>query len=421
MASYPDLRAFVSKLLRILNTRGREARIVGGAVRDRYLGFEPVDYDLATSASPEEVMTSLEENGIRYLTIGLSHGTVTALESHHKVEVTTLRKDQTTDGRRASVEFHDNFEEDAMRRDFTMNALSIDAADQIHDYFGGRRDLDRGVICFVGDPSERIKEDYLRILRFFRFRGRYNLSSDEKTLRAVTVLYSGLNRVSAERITKETVAMFSHTVPLEVLQDYIKTGLFHFVFRSTKSIDECLNFAPLLERCLSMKFAERSACFLALVCLLDPAARLDRLKLSRSQRTLVDILRLGFQDLSSLGGERADAMELIDRWEKPLARGVFQEVLDPFWHLWLNYCKEGRFLQGSLSNVRSIEEQFADLRQQKAPLNGHEIKKLLGIEAGSELGELRRQLLRAFRNGVVSTKEEANDWLRDLTSEGHFS
>ena len=180
------------------------ARIVGGAVRDALAGRAVADIDLATPDRPEAVMAALAAAGLRAEPTGLAHGTVTAIAQGRGFEVTTLRLDVETDGRHAVVAFTDNWRADAARRDFTFNAMSLTREGGLFDYFGGEADLSAGITRFVGDPAVRIAEDYLRILRFFRFHARYGSrppdAATEAAIRAGVPFLAGL---SVERIWSE--------------------------------------------------------------------------------------------------------------------------------------------------------------------------------------------------------------------------
>src|SRR3954463_6393951 len=167
-------RRGMRKLLKALGADEGLTRYVGGAVRDDLLGLPVSDIDLATRIAPDEVMRRLEKARIKAVPTGIDHGTVTAVSDGHPFEITTLRRDVATDGRRATVAFTDDWEEDAARRDFTINALSADPlTGELFDYFGGLPDLENRHIRFIGDPLQRIAEDHLRILRFFRFHARF--------------------------------------------------------------------------------------------------------------------------------------------------------------------------------------------------------------------------------------------------------
>jgi tRNA nucleotidyltransferase (CCA-adding enzyme) len=181
-----------------------EIRIVGGAVRDIALGKTPKDIDLATDATPDEMIELFDKNNIRHKPTGLEHGTVTAIIDSEPFEITTLRADVSTDGRHADVEFIRNWKEDAQRRDLTYNAMSLDFDGNLYDYFNGMDDLQDKVSNFVGDPEERIKEDYLRILRYFRFQSKLDSPKwDKDTLVAIKDNAKGLPQISVERIWQE--------------------------------------------------------------------------------------------------------------------------------------------------------------------------------------------------------------------------
>jgi poly(A) polymerase len=191
-----------------------EARLVGGCVRDALSGRSVSDIDLATPRRPEEVRTALERAGLRAAPTGLDHGTITAVSGGRGFEITTLRRDVETDGRRAVVAFTDDWREDAARRDFTINAMSMTRQGAVYDYFGGLADLAAGRVRFVGDPATRIAEDYLRILRFFRFYARYHRGDpDQAALAAIRDGVSGLASLSAERVWAELVRILAAPDP----------------------------------------------------------------------------------------------------------------------------------------------------------------------------------------------------------------
>jgi len=168
-------RRGVKRLLAALGAEEGLTRYVGGAVRDDLLGLPVNDVDLATRIPPDDVIRRLEKAKIKAVPTGIEHGTVTAVSDGHVFEITTLRRDVSTDGRRATVAFTDDWKEDAARRDFTINALSADPlTGELFDYFGGLADLETRHIRFIGDPLQRIAEDHLRILRFFRFHARFD-------------------------------------------------------------------------------------------------------------------------------------------------------------------------------------------------------------------------------------------------------
>ena len=189
-----------------LNEIGKEDRVrfVGGCVRKSISGENIDDIDLATILEPDEVKKRLNKEDIKVIDTGISHGTVTAILNNKKFEITTLRKDISTDGRHAKVIFSTNWEEDALRRDFTINAVYADIEGRIFDPFNGISDLQNGVIKFIGTADERIQEDYLRILRYFRFFTQYSkIDHNQDVIKSIKKYINGLNKVSNERIFDE--------------------------------------------------------------------------------------------------------------------------------------------------------------------------------------------------------------------------
>ena len=189
-----------------LNEIGEEskARFVGGCVRKALCGENVDDIDLATSLEPDEVKKILNKEDIKVIDTGISHGTVTAILNKKRFEITTLRKDISTDGRHANVEFTSNWKQDALRRDFTINAIYVDIEGRIFDPLNGISDFQNGKIKFIGFPEQRIQEDYLRILRYFRFFMQYSKTShDQDVIHSIKKNINGLNKISNERILDE--------------------------------------------------------------------------------------------------------------------------------------------------------------------------------------------------------------------------
>jgi poly(A) polymerase len=203
-----------------------EARFVGGVVRNSLMGREVSDIDIATPLTPDEVTKRLEATKLKAVPTGVEHGTITAISNGRPYEVTTLRRDVSTDGRRAVVTFTTDWAEDAQRRDFTMNALYADATGEVFDTVGGVADLKAGRVRFVGDPVTRIREDFLRILRLFRFHAWYGKSEiDKPALQACAAEKAGLRQLSGERIAKEMLKLLAAEDPVPVLRSMAATGI----------------------------------------------------------------------------------------------------------------------------------------------------------------------------------------------------
>jgi poly(A) polymerase len=344
-----------------LTAGGSPARFVGGCVRDAVISpaLDPDDLDLATPERPERVMSLLAAGGIRSIPTGLSHGTVTALAGRRRFEITTLRRDVATDGRHAEVEFTSDFNEDAARRDFTINAMSCDGDGRLHDPVGGRDDLAAGRVRFVGDARRRIAEDYLRILRFFRFHARFGRDpADAAALAACAELKDGIDRLSGERVRQELWRILAGPRVISTLQLMQATGVLDRALPGNASL-------PVLERLIA-RFPEANP-LLRVAALIRPATEddidrlADRLKLANADRDRLLALvatpppdpeaddrllrqaihKLGsslFSDLMRLGasqrgdGEQAGkALELARSWQPPrfpvggddlLARGI---------------------------------------------------------------------------------------------------
>ena len=207
------------------------ARYVGGAVRDTLLGIAVKDIDLATPLVPEDVIARLAKAKVRTVPTGIDHGTVTALLKEGPVEITTLRHDVSTDGRRATIAFASDWRDDAARRDFTINALYADpATGEIWDYFGGLDDLAARRVRFIGDPHERIREDHLRILRYFRFQARFgSLPADTESEMACAELAAMLKGLSRERIGMECMNLFALPDPAPTVARMAELGVLSVV------------------------------------------------------------------------------------------------------------------------------------------------------------------------------------------------
>lgn len=274
-------RAGLARLIEVLG----EARFVGGSVRDTLLGLPVSDLDIATPLAPQRVAEMLRDAGIRAIPTGIDHGTITAVLESGPVEVTTLRRDVSTDGRRATVAFTDDWREDAARRDFTMNALYADpASGEIFDYFGGLADLGARHVRFIGDPLQRIAEDHLRILRFFRFLARFGDAADPAGLEACAARAKDLMALSRERIADELLKLLVAKDAVRVVELMIARSVFEPVLPEIVSAER---FAYLAAREAEAEVAPSAIRRLASLIPADPLLAEQiaaRLKLSNAQR-----------------------------------------------------------------------------------------------------------------------------------------
>jgi poly(A) polymerase len=246
--------AALKAVLAALTTEGGEARVVGGAVRNTLLGLPVTDIDIATTVRPEDVMRRAKAHGLGAYPTGISHGTVTVVSAGQPFEVTTLRRDIATDGRHALVAFTDDWHEDAKRRDFTINALYAAADGELFDFHGGIADLKARRVRFIGEAHDRIREDYLRILRFFRFTAEYGQGApDAAGLAACRDLKTGLAGLSGERIGAETLKLIVAPRAADIVPAMAKAGVLKYVtggptdprcFVRLAAIEEHLNLPP---------------------------------------------------------------------------------------------------------------------------------------------------------------------------------
>nr|WP_194249906.1 CCA tRNA nucleotidyltransferase [Sphingomonas ursincola] len=359
-------------MLAVLDAEGNQCRYVGGAVRDALLGIEATDIDIATRLLPEDVIARLEAAGIRAVPTGLAHGTVTAVMPRGPVEITTLRRDVTTDGRHAEVAFTDDWREDAARRDFTINALFADPATlEVTDYFSGLEDLEAGLVRFIGDAGERILEDHLRILRYFRFHARFGGAVDAEAVAACSEHAERLKALSRERIARELLLLLGAADPLASARLMADGGIWKVVLpeMAENGLDR---LAELLAREHALG-AERNA-LLRLAALLPTEPLLAdtvaaRLRLSKAQR---------------LALARFATPWPASGTARQVAAGVQPEELVAPWLL----------LRAPDAMLATGWQSLQDWQVPVFPLGGRDII-ALGIQAGPQvakaLGEIRRR------------------------------
>jgi poly(A) polymerase len=224
-------------------------RFVGGCVRDALLAREVRDVDAATPLQPPQVMKLLKAAGMKAIPTGIDHGTVTAIVGTRQFEITTLRRDVSTDGRHATVAFTEDWQEDASRRDFTMNALSCDAEGKVYDYFSGAEDALAGHVRFIGDAHERIREDGLRILRFFRFFAYYGSEAvDAAGIKACSELANLIDQLSGERIQQEMFKLLTAERAASVVGLMQRHSIWPYVIKSIVKTETLDRLPPLLRK-----------------------------------------------------------------------------------------------------------------------------------------------------------------------------
>ncbi|WP_246375361.1 CCA tRNA nucleotidyltransferase [Gluconacetobacter takamatsuzukensis] len=279
----PDVRCGLARLWALLP----DARLVGGVVRDLLAGRAVADIDMATPEPPERVQAILAAAGVKVVATGLAHGTVTAVIDGRPYEITTLRRDERTDGRHAVVAWTADWQEDAARRDFTINAMSCDRDGVVHDYFGGRVDLAAGRVRFVGDASARIREDALRVLRFFRFHARYGRGvPDAAAMAAIGACRDGLARLSAERVWSELRRILAGPAVVATLALMDESGVLACLLPEGCDL-------PALERLIATGAPDDPVLRLAVLARAAPDMLAGRLRLSRAETAALAAVRSG--------------------------------------------------------------------------------------------------------------------------------
>lgn len=352
------------------------ARLVGGCVRDMLAGCAIADIDLATPDPPEATMAALAAAGLRAIPTGLAHGTVSALSAGHLFEITTLRRDDETDGRRAKVSWTGDFGQDAARRDFTINAMFLDRHGELHDYFDGAADLAAGRVRFVGEAGLRVAEDYLRILRFFRFFARYGRgAADSAAVGAIRAGLAGLGGLSVERVWSELKRILAAPDPRGAVALMGELGVLAAI------LPEGVDFSG-LERLIALGAPANPMLRLAALLLGDAEVFADRLKLSNAERDYLVSVRQG-----SVPGWDADDTAL----RQALAEEPSVLLGD---RLWLAGVGEG-----------ALRARIAGMARPVFPLEGRDAL-ALGAAPGPGIGEA----LRAVRGwwlegGCVASRE----------------
>ena len=380
---------------------------------------EPKDYDIATSARPEIVMKLLGSKGLKVIPTGIDHGTVTLIMPHSQIEITTLRRDVSTDGRRAVVSYDGaTFEEDAERRDFTMNALYQDQHGQIYDFHNGLADIAARRLAFVGSPVTRIREDYLRILRFFRFWARYDLTPQTEALDAIKAEQAGLDAVSAERITHEIIELLSARAISAPIQAMHQTRVMAHVLPGFPNTVPLHRIIPNLEKLVAIPTAWRWQARLALILYFSTAETPERMRLKLSNRERRAVLwgRDGFDAIAAAGTEVADLLSFVTRCDREAGPGSLHEWLHPAWTELASHFNEAareEHLQ-KINATLNAEKKFGMRRTTPMPVTGKDVMEKLELYQGKRVGEILGALERAWLNGSWTTREEGLDLAQKL-------
>jgi tRNA nucleotidyltransferase/poly(A) polymerase len=419
------------EVIGLLEGAGFEARMAGGCVRDRLIGAEPQDYDVATNAAPDQVAKVAEHARIKVVPTGFEHGTMTLVMPSGPVEVTTLRIDLETYGRHATVSLGTDFKGDAARRDFTMNAMFEDRNGVIHDYFGGQDDLRKRTLRFVGDPVTRIQEDYLRIMRLFRFWARFDFDPAPGTLEAVQATKDGLLQISQERITYELRRIFTCPVLHKILAAMNLTGVLPVILPELGPGGFTLPDNRVLKELAAVGAAsERFICALAL---LGAGNNIDspdqmkdlgtRLRLSRAEIRKACLLITLERNLPAPDAPQSKVMALLDHsddifalpdsWSR-VVKGYLKTLA-----VWRGGAAEKSML-AALSRIDVIEAKKSHLRKAELAVSVPEIMQMFQLKPGPEIGALVEDFRSAFRNEEWFSKPDGLVWLKKHVEKLHL-
>lgn len=386
------------RVIEALVAGGKPARFVGGCVRDAILHRPIADIDIATPEPPERSQYLLEDAGIRVIPVGLSHGAIMAVIGDMSYHITTLRRDVETYGRKALVDYVDDWQEDARRRDFTMNALYVDLDRTLYDPCGGIEDIKNGRVRFIGEPEKRIQEDYLRILRFFRFQAYYGTDApEEEDLLACRKAASHIKLLSKERIWYEFRRLLLADDPLQVIMWMSEYDILNTIF-SFKINDEVISkhFQSLIK--LESQFNAPKSSLRRLACILDGSVhhaqriREDLPVPTDDQQTLIKLSKL-INDKPDLENDYQ-----LHRLLYTYGTNIFYD------YILLLAAREGIDAQSKL-NV------LVNWTSPKLPLQGKDLLEL-GFSAGPSMGILLEALTEWWLiNKCQPSKQECIDWV----------
>ncbi|MCX6124517.1 MAG: CCA tRNA nucleotidyltransferase [Proteobacteria bacterium] len=407
------------EVLRSLIASGIPAMFAGGCVRDRLLNLPVQDYDIAVGASPEQILKITSLNGWKAIPTGIDHGTITIIANHRSYELTSLRRDVKTNGRHAVVDFENaSFEVDAKRRDFTVNALFEDLDGNIIDYVDGLSDLKSKRLRFVGIPPHRIREDYLRILRFYRFWSRLGFTPDQDGIAAICLEYDGLKTISKERVGAEFWGILAGNQALQALSAMQNHGVLAVVLPFLKFDSQSLvylsNSAPIAPEQLR---PWTHLLFLIHECKMSPAilaARIsEAMRWSNQRQDVLRQLLKGWNNLLNFETDLAHQMRFLDDCDFSDEGPTFVRFFGPLWNLLAEALRDAPRSK-ILTCLLETENLHGVTRRAPLPLSGDDIIAIRPELKGPQIGLAKSELLRTFRVGQWATRDQGLELLSSL-------
>ena len=358
-----------------------EVRYVGGCIRKILNNEEIDDIDLATNLKPDETINALKSSQINFYESGIEHGTITANINGKNFEITSLRKDVSTDGRHANVEFSESWHEDASRRDFTINSIYADLDGNLYDPFNGKEDLEKKIIKFIGDPEKRIKEDYLRILRYIRFSLNYsNLNHQDSVKKIIKQNISGISKISSERLLSELKKIFNSSGILKLHSDNFSLEIIQIIFPQLKNI----KILKKLNKYAEKYNFQKDFIFLIAILIIDDTDNCEyflyKFKISNEDKKRI--------------------MFIKNFYSKPLEKNFFSEK--NLWKVLYNDGKKSLMDLINFSIIRSKKDDDKKLiklkdffNNQSPPIFPIKARELIGkynLKEGRELGQKLKQI-----------------------------
>jgi tRNA nucleotidyltransferase/poly(A) polymerase len=393
------------RLLAVLDRDGEEARAVGGAVRNALLDMPVGEIDVATTAVPDEVVKRVTAAGFKAVPTGIEHGTVTVVIDSVPFEVTTLRRDVETYGRHAKVAFGRDWKADAERRDFTINALSASRDGTVFDYTGGLADLAQRKVRFIGEPKKRIEEDYLRVLRFFRFHAAYGDGAlDSAGIAACIAARGGLAQLSRERVRMEFVKLLVAPRAADVLEAMADAGLLGLLLAGVPNSAH-LSTMIAIERALSLPpDAIRRLAALAVLVAEDAERLWQKLRLSNAEHMQLAVMAEGWRRISPVLGELPQQALLYRLGAGPFAD---QALL-----AWARSGADGD--DKGWRNLATLPQRWT---APAFPIKAADLM-ALGVEKGPKLGEALAAAEKAWIDAGFPSQKSELDAIAEAVAKG---
>ena len=378
-----------------------EVRYVGGSIRKIINNEKVDDIDLATNIIPEKVCEILKKNKVSFYESGINHGTITAKIDQHKFEITTLRKDVLTDGRHAKVEFSNDWYEDASRRDFTFNAIYADLHGNLYDPFDGKKDLNLGIVKFIGDPEERIKEDYLRILRYVRFFLNYSKNKHQPNIiKIIKQNINGVIKLSKERLIDELKKLVISNGFIKICDDEFCKEILLLIFPQVKNIDRIKK----IKKNYKKELFNKDFIFLLSLLIVDETDNseyfLYKFKMSNEAKSRINFIKEIFN--------KSDDKDFFSK----------KNLQKVFYYQGMSYLLDAIDFKLFISNKKNsklleLKKYFENLDKPKFPIKAKVMMEKYNLKEGKELGQKLKSLenLWVENNFNISEKEVENTFL----------